>query len=72
MADRSPCGTGTSAKLAALYAHGQIGMNEPFVYEVSSALNLPESSKGKQLSGTTKQSSHRLPEVPTLPEQQPM
>ena len=33
MADRSPCGTGTSAKLAALYAHGQIGMNEPFVYE---------------------------------------
>ena len=33
MADRSPCGTGTSAKLAALYDHGQIGMNEPFVYE---------------------------------------
>jgi proline racemase len=31
--DRSPCGTGTSAKLAALYARGQIGMNEPFIYE---------------------------------------
>lgn len=31
--DRSPCGTGTSAKLAALYAKGQIGINEPFVYE---------------------------------------
>lgn len=33
MADRSPCGTGTSAKLATLYAHGQIGVDEPFVYE---------------------------------------
>ena len=31
--DRSPCGTGTSAKLAALYAKGQIGLNEEFVYE---------------------------------------
>lgn len=33
MADRSPCGTGTSAKLAALYKKGQIGIGEPFVYE---------------------------------------
>ncbi len=32
-ADRSPCGTGTSAKLAALYAKGEIGIREPFVYE---------------------------------------
>lgn len=32
-ADRSPCGTGTSAKLAALYAHGKIQIGEPFVYE---------------------------------------
>ncbi|MHA2428420.1 MAG: proline racemase family protein [Candidatus Hermodarchaeia archaeon] len=31
--DRSPCGTGTSAKLATLYARGQIGLNEPFIYE---------------------------------------
>lgn len=31
--DRSPCGTGTSAKLATLYAKGKIGLNEPFVYE---------------------------------------
>lgn len=31
--DRSPCGTGTSAKLAALHAHGQLGLHEPFVYE---------------------------------------
>ncbi|MEY8353580.1 proline racemase family protein [Lachnospiraceae bacterium 54-53] len=32
-ADRSPCGTGTSAKLAAMYAKGEIGIKEPFVYE---------------------------------------
>lgn len=32
-ADRSPCGTGTSAKLAALYSHGHIKVGEPFVYE---------------------------------------
>ncbi|MGO4545365.1 proline racemase family protein [Paenibacillus sp. 2TAB23] len=31
--DRSPCGTGTSAKLAALFAQGKIGLNETFVYE---------------------------------------
>lgn len=32
-ADRSPCGTGTSAKLAALYAKGELGLHEEFVYE---------------------------------------
>ncbi|WP_337104311.1 proline racemase family protein [Paenibacillus sp. YIM B09110] len=31
--DRSPCGTGTSAKLAAMFAQGKIGLNETFVYE---------------------------------------
>jgi|SRR5665648_108544 len=31
--DRSPCGTGTSAKLATLYSKGELGMNEEFVYE---------------------------------------
>ena len=31
--DRSPCGTGTSAKLAALHAKGQLGLHEPFRYE---------------------------------------
>ncbi|TCO74749.1 proline racemase [Marinisporobacter balticus] len=30
--DRSPCGTGTSAKLATLFAKGKIKENEPFVY----------------------------------------
>lgn len=31
--DRSPCGTGTSARLAALHAEGRIGLDEPFVAE---------------------------------------
>ena len=33
MADRSPCGTGTSAKLATLYARNEIEVGQPFVYE---------------------------------------
>jgi proline racemase len=31
--DRSPCGTGTSAKLAALHARGELGVGEEFVSE---------------------------------------
>lgn len=31
--DRSPCGTGTSARLANMYAHGQIGLSEAFRHE---------------------------------------
>ncbi|MDR0880313.1 MAG: proline racemase [Clostridioides sp.] len=31
--DRSPCGTGTSAKLATLYSKGKIKLGEKFVYE---------------------------------------
>ncbi len=31
--DRSPCGTGTSAKLATMYAKGEIGLGEEFVHE---------------------------------------
>jgi len=31
--DRSPCGTGTCAKMAALYAKGELKINEVFVYE---------------------------------------
>lgn len=31
--DRSPCGTGTSAKLAALYARGELRLGEEFRYE---------------------------------------
>jgi proline racemase len=31
--DRSPCGTGTSAKLAVFHETGQFGMNEPYLHE---------------------------------------
>lgn len=31
--DRSPCGTGTSAKIATLYARDQLAINEVFVHE---------------------------------------
>lgn len=31
--DRSPCGTGTSAKMATLYARGQLSLNQPFKHE---------------------------------------
>jgi len=31
--DRSPCGTGTCAKMAVLHAKGQLGLNEDFVHE---------------------------------------
>ena len=31
--DRSPCGTGTSARVTALFTKGEIGLNEPFIQE---------------------------------------
>ncbi len=31
--DRSPCGTGTSAKMATLYAKGELGLNKPFRHQ---------------------------------------
>jgi len=31
--DRSPCGTGTSARLAQLYAKGKLKIREPFIHE---------------------------------------
>lgn len=31
--DRSPCGTGTSARLAQLYAKGKLQVGEPFIHE---------------------------------------
>ena len=33
MADRSPCGTGTSAKLATLHKWGELAVGEEFIYE---------------------------------------
>ncbi|HEX6463481.1 MAG TPA: proline racemase family protein [Vicinamibacterales bacterium] len=31
--DRSPCGTGTCAKMATLHARGELGLNQPFRHE---------------------------------------
>jgi 4-hydroxyproline epimerase len=31
--DRSPCGTGTSARMAQLYAQGKLKLGEPFIHE---------------------------------------
>ena len=31
--DRSPCGTGTSARMACLHARGELGLGQPFVHE---------------------------------------
>lgn len=31
--DRSPCGTGTCAKMAALYSHGELQLNQEFINE---------------------------------------
>lgn len=31
--DRSPCGTGTCARMATLYAKGKLGLNQPFRHE---------------------------------------
>jgi len=31
--DRSPCGTGTSARMAAMYAKGELKIGEPFAHE---------------------------------------
>ncbi len=37
--DRSPCGTGTSARMAALYSRGQLGLNQDFLIELFIAPN---------------------------------
>jgi proline racemase len=61
--DRSPCGTGTCAKMAALHARGRLGLQEPFRHEgvlgtVFTGLLLEETAVGPyravvpQLSGT--------------------
>lgn len=50
--DRSPCGTGTSAKMAALYARGELGVGEPFVYEsITGSLFKGEVSKEVEVDG---------------------
>lgn len=52
--DRSPCGTGTSAKLAALYAKGELGLGEPFIYEsITGSLFRGEAVKEVKLNDRT-------------------
>lgn len=58
--DRSPCGTGTSAKLATLYAKGQIKEDEDFIYESITGTMF----KGR-IVGTTKVGAYNavIPEI---------
>lgn len=58
--DRSPCGTGTSAKMATLYAKGELGIEEEFIYESI----LCTKFKGRIL-GTTKVGEYTavIPEI---------
>jgi proline racemase/trans-L-3-hydroxyproline dehydratase len=46
--DRSPCGSGTSARLAVMAARGQIGIDEPFVHR-----SIVDSVFAAGVSGTT-------------------
>ena len=48
MADRSPCGTGTSAKLATLHHWGEIKVGEEFVYESLWEASSKDASKKQQ------------------------
>lgn len=51
-ADRSPCGTGTSAKLATLYTKGELKLNEKFVYEsITGSLFIGEAIKEVEIAG---------------------
>jgi proline racemase len=38
--DRSPCGTGTCARMAALHAKGKLPLNQPFAHEGIAGNNL--------------------------------
>ncbi len=51
-ADRSPCGTGTSAKMAALYAKDELPLHTPFVYEsITGSLFTGEVTKEVDVNG---------------------
>lgn len=52
--DRSPCGTGTSAKMAALYARGELQLHTPFTYEsITGSLFVGEVTKELEVGGKT-------------------
>ena len=59
--DRSPCGTGTSARMAALHARGQLGLNEDFVHR-----SIIGSEFVGRLTGTTTVAEHAAV-LPTIP-----
>ena len=52
--DRSPCGTGTTARLAIMHAKGQIGVNEDFVHESLIGTKFIGRITGEGRMGTTK------------------
>lgn len=58
--DRSPCGTGTCAKMAAMYARGQLEIGQPFVYE-----GICDTSFTGRILGTTRVGDYDaiLPEI---------
>lgn len=58
--DRSPCGTGTSARMAALHARGQLNLNEDFVHQ-----SIIGSEFIGRLTGTTKV-AERTAVLPTI------
>ncbi|KAA8899613.1 hypothetical protein TRICI_006325 [Trichomonascus ciferrii] len=47
--DRSPCGTGTSARLAVLHSRGELAVNEPFIHT-----SIIDTEFVSHISGTTK------------------
>lgn len=58
--DRSPCGTGTSAKLACLAADGKLGENEPWIQEsiIGSTFTGSYRKHGEQILPTLTGSAH--------------
>ncbi|MER5209745.1 proline racemase family protein [Streptomyces sp. NPDC002838] len=58
--DRSPCGTGTSARMAALHARGELALNTPFVHE-----SILGTTFTGTLSGTTRIGSYEAV-LPTI------
>ncbi len=55
--DRSPCGTGTSARMAQLFARGELGLDQDFVHE---------SFIGSLFTGRLVEALNLTPEVPAV------
>jgi len=63
MADRSPCGTGTCAKMATLYGKGQLNLDQDSFMKALSEANLPDVLLEKRKWAILTQSSLRLREL---------